>query len=175
MSTNEITAPAELDGGTLRRAFGRFATGVTVLTLGGSDPHGMTANSFASVSLEPPLVLLCIGHQAVMHRRLTPGTEFGVSVLGSHQEHLARHFADGSRPRGPAEFEFAQCLPGPTCGVPLISGALAGFECRLRQTHSAGDHTIFVAEVLSVQWQDTAEALLFLGGEFRHAAPHARG
>jgi flavin reductase len=151
----------------LRRAFGTFATGVTVVTVGGPDPHGMTANSFASVSLDPPLLLICVGHEAVMHRRLLARRYFAVSVLAADQEPLARHFANRWRTLGAAEFTSVDWVPGRCTGAPLISGALAYFECALWRTYEGGDHTIFVGQLLSVQEQAEKDAVLFLHGRFR--------
>ncbi|GAA2597037.1 flavin reductase family protein [Actinomadura fulvescens] len=156
----------------LRRTFGLFPTGVTVITVGGAVPHAMTANSFTSVSLDPPLVLVCVGHEAVMHGRLDAGF-FGVSVLGSGQERIARHFADKSRPLGAAQFDGVDCEPGPAVGVPLISGALARFECELWNAYGGGDHSIFLGRVLSMDRPSTEhdEALLFYQGRFRRLEP----
>ncbi|WP_067814254.1 flavin reductase family protein [Actinomadura kijaniata] len=157
----------------LRRTFAAFPTGVTVVTVGGDSPHAMTANSFTSLSLDPPLALICVGHQAVMHGRLAAG-HFGVSVLGVGQEALARRFADLSRPLGAAQFDGVDCDPGPATGVPLISGALARFECRLWRTYEGGDHSIFIGEVLSMDRPsrpEEDEALLFYEGRFRRLEP----
>lgn len=156
------------DRRTLRRTFGEFATGVTVMTVGEPRPHGMTANSFTSVSMDPPLALVCVGHEAVMHGRLVAGC-FGVSVLAAAQEPVARHFADLSRPLGTAQFEHIECEPGPKTGVPLIRGALARFELQVCGVHDGGDHSIFVGRVL---WSErTARrpdgALVFHRGRFR--------
>jgi flavin reductase (DIM6/NTAB) family NADH-FMN oxidoreductase RutF len=160
----------------LRRTFGTFATGVAVVTVGGATPHAMTANSFTSVSLDPPLGLICVGQQAVMHGRLAD-EHFGVSVLGAHQEALARWFANLSRPLGTAQFEGIDCDPGPVTGVPLIGGALAWFECRLWRTYDGGDHSIFIGEVLSMDHPEPEqdEALLFYQGRFRRLEPECSG
>lgn len=160
------------DAKLLRRTLGRFATGVTVVTVGGVRPHGMTANSFTSVSLDPPLVLVCVDRDAVMHSRMALGY-FGVSVLSSGQEPLARHFADLARPLGRAQFDGIGCRPGEVTGVPLIDGALAGFECELWRAYDGGDHSIFVGRLLSLRRPDPGhdDALLFYEGRFRRLAP----
>ncbi|HZN76730.1 MAG TPA: flavin reductase family protein [Micromonosporaceae bacterium] len=157
-----------MDTKSLRSAFGTFATGVTVVTVGGPNPHGMTANSFASVSLDPPLLLICVGRDCVMHRALLTRRHFAVSVLAADQEKTARHFADNCRPRGWAEFQSVDWVPGRLTGAPLISGALAYFECKLWETYDGGDHTIFVGKLLSVEEQPDRDAVLFLNGRFRH-------
>lgn len=149
----------------LRRAFGTFATGVTVVTVGGAAPHGMTANSFTSVSLEPPLALVCVEREAVMHRSLHQSRLFGISVLASHQITIARHFADRHRPLGMAQFAVVECRPGAATGAPLIVGAVAHFECQLWRSYDGGDHTIFVGRVLSLNVTEE-HPLLFAQGTF---------
>jgi len=161
------------DRSALRAALGTFATGVTVVTVGGNSPHGMTANSFTSVSLDPALVLLCVERSAVMHRKLQQTGVFGVSVLVERQEPVARHFADQMRQLGSAEFEGVQWLPGRLTGVPLLKESLAAFECRLWRSYDGGDHGIFVGELVSADWRCDEEALLFSGGRFRRLAPHS--
>ncbi|MFD0900357.1 flavin reductase family protein [Actinomadura sediminis] len=161
-----------LDPRRLRRAYGTFPTGVTVVTCGGPDPHGMTANSFTSVSLDPPLVLVCVGRDANMHRFLQGCEHFGVSVLSAAQEPVARHFADRRRPLGAAQFDAVDWRPGRLTGVPLISDAMVGFECRLWRRYDGGDHTIFTGRLLSMRERLADEdALLFFGGRFRRFGP----
>ncbi|MFF5160753.1 flavin reductase family protein [Streptomyces sp. NPDC000348] len=151
----------------LRRALGTFATGVTVVTVGGSSPHGMTANSFTSVSLDPALVLVCLGRDTVMHRVLAEADAFSVSVLDAGQEEVARHFADRSRPRGPAQFETVGWVPGRSADAPLIAGAAAHFECAKWRAYDGGDHTICVGRVLTLSESPDQEPLLFHRGRFR--------
>ena len=165
--TPEVTDPK-----LLRHAFGAFATGVTVVTVGGTRPHGMTANSFTTVSLDPPLVLVCVGRDAVMHHALTTTEHFGVSVLAAHQETVARHFADRRRPLGAGQFEYVDWLPGPLTGAPLIVDALATFECELWRCYDGGDHTIFVGTLLAMDRHTEENALLFCHGRF--GALHTR-
>jgi flavin reductase (DIM6/NTAB) family NADH-FMN oxidoreductase RutF len=155
----------------LRRAFGSFATGVTVVTAGGDTPHGMTANSFASVSLDPPLVLICVDRDAVMHRVLADTGVFGVSVLAAHQESVALNFANRWRPLGQAQFAGVDWLPGRATGTPLIAGALARFECGVWRTYDGGDHTIFIGRLLSMDRSGDEDALLFFHGRFRYLEP----
>ncbi|MFI1437153.1 flavin reductase family protein [Streptomyces lydicus] len=115
----------------LRGVLGSFATGITVLTAGGKLPKGMTANSFTSVSLDPPLVLVCVLRSAALHDLVLEEKAFAVSVLCAAQEPLARRFADRGRPRGAREFEAGETEPGHHTGAPLVSGALAWLECAL--------------------------------------------
>ncbi|MBA9005605.1 MULTISPECIES: flavin reductase family protein [Thermomonospora] len=172
MSSDPAPPPPEMtDPRRLRRVLGTFATGVTVVTTGGATPHGMTANSFTSVSLDPPLVLICVGRTAILHRRLAVGF-FGVSVLASHQQAVARHFADFSRPMGAAQFDGIDCEPGRVTGIPLISGALAHFECELWKSYDGGDHTIFLGRLLSIDRPESGDAaLLFYQGRFHQLQP----
>jgi flavin reductase (DIM6/NTAB) family NADH-FMN oxidoreductase RutF len=144
-----------------------FATGVTVVTVsGGSPPYGITANTFTSVSLRPPLILVCVAHDAVMHEGLRAARHFGISVLAADQGSLAHHFADRTRPLGLAQFEGVRCRLGKIADTSMITGALAGFECLLRDTHPASDHTIFIGEVLALDHRNDS-ALLFYNGRFR--------
>jgi flavin reductase len=160
-----------LDRLLLRQAFGTFATGVTVVTTGGAEPHAMTANSFTSVSLDPPLILVSVDRRALMHHTLSATGVFAVSVLAADQEDIARHFADPTRTRGVAEFDAIAWLPGRCAAVPLIAGALATFECEVWRMYDGGDHSIFVGRLLSADWRADDEALLFLNGRFRRLQP----
>ncbi len=127
-----------------RRLLGHFATGVTVVTTcdAGARPTGLTVSAFASLSLEPPLVLVCVNHKADSHAALTESGRFAVNVLGADQEELSRRFASTS----PDKFDgVAYRLSG--LGLPLIDAAIAQLECTTVRTHVEGDHTIFVGRV----------------------------
>jgi flavin reductase (DIM6/NTAB) family NADH-FMN oxidoreductase RutF len=149
----------------LRDVMSSFATGITVLTAGGEHCHGMTANAFSSVSLEPPLVLCCIARTAQMHEAILRTRHFGVNVLSADQEQVARHFASRTRPRGLAQFDDVDWFPGRRSGAPLLAGSLAWLECELAQVYHGGDHSIFLGTVLDAA-QRPGEALLFFGGGF---------
>jgi flavin reductase (DIM6/NTAB) family NADH-FMN oxidoreductase RutF len=127
-----------------RRGLGQFASGVTVVTTRDANgrPQGLTASSFCSVSLDPPLVLVCIDNRIEARRAVLEAGLFAVSVLAESQESVSRQFAVG----GPEKFLGIDLLPGEN-GAPLVAGALAHIECRLAAAHPAGDHTIFVGEV----------------------------
>lgn len=161
------------DATRLRRAFGAFATGVTVVTAGGASPRGMTANSFTSVSLDPPLVLLCIGRDAGMYRSLAEADTFAVSVLAAGQEDVARYFASRSRPAGARQFDAVGSLPGRESAAPLIAGAAAHFECAKWRTYDGGDHVIVLGRVLALDEAPECEPLVFHGGRFRHLSDRA--
>jgi flavin reductase (DIM6/NTAB) family NADH-FMN oxidoreductase RutF len=167
-----VTVQSEPAGGisdpaALRRGYGTFATGVTVVTVGGAAPHAMTANSFTTVSLDPPLVLVCVGRDALMHEALSTTGHFGISVLASHQEPVARYYADRRRPLGQEQFRYADWAPGAYTQSPLLAGAAAHLECRLWRSYDGGDHTIFLGRLLDLRRHLDDDALLFLGGKFR--------
>ncbi|MCT2583759.1 flavin reductase family protein [Actinophytocola gossypii] len=152
----------------------QFATGITVLTARGEKAHGMTANAFTSVSIDPPLVLCCVGRTARIHDAIIDAGHFGVSVLSAEQEGVARYFAGRGRPAGMAQFERVDWFPGRHTGAPLLVGSLAWLECDLRQTYEGGDHSIFLGTVLSAS-RGGGQPLLFLGGGFHHhGVPAAR-
>ncbi|NBM16046.1 flavin reductase family protein [Streptomyces sp. GC420] len=150
----------------LRAVMSRFATGVTVITVGGEHLHAMTANAFSSVSLDPPSVLCSVGHSAVMHGALTSAGRFAVNILGVEQEPLARHFADKDRTLGAAQFEGVPWAEGRRTGAPLLSGSLAWLECELTAAHAFGDHTIFIGTVLGAGRSPEGRGLLFVDGRF---------
>jgi flavin reductase (DIM6/NTAB) family NADH-FMN oxidoreductase RutF len=135
----------DVDSDSFRAALGRFPTGVTVVTAvdaGGSD-CGMTVSAFCSLSLIPPLVLACIGHEATMHPVISGEDHFGVSILAEDQETISRRFAD------PEEFERFDGIGfvRGASGVALIQGAVVHLECTVVERHWGGDHTIVVGQV----------------------------
>ena len=148
-----------------RRAMAAFATGVTVITVDDNGRvHGMTANAFTSVSLDPQLVLVCVDHKAQTHAHLTSRKRFGINVLSEGQAKISEHYADPDRQ--PAGAEQAGALFDRTPhGTPVLHGALAYLECRLQDARDAGDHTIFIGEVEDVVVRDGAP-LIFFGSEY---------
>jgi flavin reductase (DIM6/NTAB) family NADH-FMN oxidoreductase RutF len=148
----------------LRRALGCFATGVTVITgLGAKDEKlGVTASSFNSVSLDPPLVLFSLNRRAYSMPHFQKSGHFAVNVLREGQEELADRFAtpladkwDGIR------FDIWDF------GCPILSDALANFECRTRYTYDGGDHVIFVGEIERMRADTEGKPLLFYGGRYQ--------
>ena len=162
--------PVSFDPAQFRRACARFATGITVSTALAADgtPHGFTANSFTSVSIEPPMVLICVDHRANVLRHFQDAKHFGVNILAQDQEALSVRFAE----RGLDRFVGIDWHTGAT-GVPLLGGALARFECATIQTLAAGDHTIILGEVLHAEWQEGAPLLYFAHG-YHVAQPRPR-
>ena len=152
-----------LDARHLRNVMGHFATGVTVITTrdGSGKPYGLTANAFSSLSLDPPLVMVCVDKAADCYGCFEQTQVFAVNILAEDQEDLSRRFAT----KGIDKFEGTPHHQG-TLGVALLDGAVASFECRLVAGHDGGDHTIYVGQI------ETAEAsgdrpLLFFKGQYR--------
>jgi flavin reductase (DIM6/NTAB) family NADH-FMN oxidoreductase RutF len=137
-----------------REALARFASGVVVVTgQGPAGPVGFTVSAFSSLSLEPPLVLFCVGKTASAYAGILAASLFGISVLEEKQADIATRFAR----QGIDRFEGVALRAG--APVPLLEGALAQLECRRHATHDAGDHTIVVGEVLAARWSPGAPLL----------------
>jgi flavin reductase (DIM6/NTAB) family NADH-FMN oxidoreductase RutF len=151
----------EIDPAQFRQLLGRFATGVTVLTVVTSDgrPLGMTANSLASVSLRPPLISVCVDREAEMHDVILQAPDFVVNVLSSNQETLARRFADKHEDR----FDGIGYHQTPD-GLILLGGALAHIECQRHAEHPAGDHTIVIGRVTGGSTNKGRPLLYYRGG-----------
>jgi flavin reductase (DIM6/NTAB) family NADH-FMN oxidoreductase RutF len=158
--------PRTSDRGELRAVLGRFGTGVTVVTAGRTEPRGMTANSFTSVALDPALILVCVVRTAAVHETILAERAFAVSVLASGQEKAARHFANSRRPRGAAEFESVETVPGRHTGAPLLVGAQAWLECSLAAEYDGGDHSILLGSVLDIGRDTVDDPLLYFAGGF---------
>jgi flavin reductase len=149
-----------------RRAMGTFATGVTIITVDFEDEvHGMTANAFTSVSLDPMLVLVCVDRSARTHAHLQAKKRFGVNVLTESQRVISEYYARPERTHERAEQEAGAKFKRTTHGTPVLDGALSYFECRLHTVQDAGDHTIFIAEVEEVVVRE-GRPLLFHRGKY---------
>ena len=153
-----------IDAATFRRARGRFPSGVTVVTVRGEDgrDYGMTVSAFASLSLAPPLVLVCIGDDATIAGSIAAAGNFAVSVLSEDQEPLARLFADSGADR----FAGTAVSRGVT-GLALLDGAVAHVECAIVARHRGGDHTIVVGEVIAATAVEDGRPLIHQLGEYR--------
>jgi len=150
-----------IDSDTFRSVLGRFASGVTIVTArddAGVD-HGMTVSAFCSLSLDPPLVLLCVDHAASMYDLLLTHPRFGISILSSNQEAYSRRFADPDSDR----FDGIAYSRGDS-GVVLLDDALAHLECRALEHHEGGDHTIFIAAVERAEPRQSRPLLYYRGG-----------
>jgi flavin reductase (DIM6/NTAB) family NADH-FMN oxidoreductase RutF len=156
-----------LNAAEFRKAMGCFATGVTIITVDlEGEVHGMTANAFASVSLDPPLVLVCVDHATRTHAHLHAKKRFGINVLGEDQRAISEYYARVERDHEHAEAEAGARFDRTKQGTPMLRGSLAFLECRLNSAEVAGDHTIFIAEVEDVVVRE-GEPLLFLRGKYR--------
>lgn len=155
-----MSAP-EVDPAQFRQLLGRFATGVTILTVVSPDgrPIGMTANSLSSVSLRPPLISVCVDREAETHDIILQASEFVVNVLSSPQETLARRFAD----KHPDRFDGVGYHLSPD-GLILLDGALAHIECHRHARYEAGDHTIVIGKVVGGATGDGRPLLYYRGG-----------
>ncbi len=150
-----------IEPGALRRAFGRFATGITIVTTcpPGGKPEGMTANSFASLSLDPPLLLWCPQRNAPSLPAFAAAGHFAVHVLHASQRHLAEHFARPS----PDKFAGQAWQPG-RGGAPLLPGCLARFECKTESLLPGGDHVIMIGRILRMEMEEGVPLIYSSGG-----------
>ena len=146
-----------------RAALGTFATGVTIVTARGADgtPVGLTANSFNSVSLAPPLVLWSLARSAGSMPHFERGSHYAINILGADQHALAARFASKAADR----FDGVTFRDG-VGGAPILDGSAAVFECFNRSRYEEGDHVIFVGEVERCQWREGAQPLIFHGGRY---------
>jgi flavin reductase (DIM6/NTAB) family NADH-FMN oxidoreductase RutF len=154
--------------GDFRRVLGHFATGVTVVTTCDAQgrPAGLTASAFTSVSLTPPLVLVCVARDAQSYAALSASDRFAVNILASGQEAVSQRFASPPAANGWEKFEGVAHKPG-TLGLPVLEGALAHLECSRVHAYPGGDHTIFVGQVEAAGCQsDGAEPLLYYRGRY---------
>src|SRR5579859_1974919 len=159
----------------LRQAMGCFATGVTIITLDiEGKVHGMTANAFASVSLDPTLVLVCVDHSTRTHAHLHEKKRFGINVLAEEQRAISDYYARPERSHENAEGEAGARFDRTSHCTPILHDCLAYLECRLHSAEVAGDHTIFIAEVEDVIVCD-GDPLLFFRGKYRKVGGEISG
>ena len=145
----------------LRRVMGHFATGVTVITSlrSSGELHGLTANAFTSVSLTPPLLLICVDKKAESYPCFEESKVFTVNILASDQEDLSRRFAVSGGPK----FEGVSYRTGVN-GAPILNGTLGFIECKVVSTVDGGDHTIYLGEIEQAETRDAKPLLFFRGG-----------
>jgi flavin reductase len=163
------------DVSAFRTAMGSFPTGVTVVTVACEDGniHGMTVNSFSSVSLDPMLVLVCLNETSRGADMIERAGAFVVNVLSTGQQDVSRWFANRHRPAGATMFDGVPFEPGVT-GCPVLVDAAASFECRLRQSHHAGDHLIVVGAVVALVHRPQLEPLVFHAGTYKSLQHESR-
>ncbi len=156
-----------IDGHEFRDALGCFATGVCVITANpeGYQPFGMTVNSFASVSLDPPLILWSLQNDSEMFDAWQKSRQFAVNILRKDQRDLASQYAR----KGDHALAAEHFTRGAT-GIPVLPESLVSLECELSTTHPGGDHVILVGRVLEMENRDNGEPLLFCAGGYRELA-----
>jgi flavin reductase (DIM6/NTAB) family NADH-FMN oxidoreductase RutF len=159
--------PDKVDLRRLRNAFGRFATGVTVITTltPAGRPIGLTVNSFSAVSLDPPLVLWSLRRDSPSLQDFLAAGSFAVNVLAADQLGVSRHFAQSRR-----EKFLDHPYVADRHGCPLLEGCLAAFECSTHATLDAGDHVVFIGRVHHARYRE-GEPLVFSGGHYGTVAP----
>jgi len=159
-----VARPPDFSPLQFRASLGMFATGVTIVTARSASGNrvGLTANSFNSVSLNPPLVLWSLAHTAGSMPTFATGLHYAINVLASDQQALAEQFAS----RGVDRWAGVDFVDGEN-GAPLLAGAAASFECFNRSQYTEGDHVIFVGEVERCRYRPDAAPLLFHGGQFK--------
>jgi len=162
---------AQIDARLFRSTMGRFATGVTVVTVthDNGKQHAITVNAFLSVSLDPPLVLVSINNQSRMIAHLHPGGSYGINVLAASQEQHSRHF--GGRPVEGLEVSWlprigGQGEPSHDDEAPLLDGCVAHIVARIVDIHLAGDHTLYIGHVEYLRYWEQ-RPLLFFSGKYK--------
>jgi 3-hydroxy-9,10-secoandrosta-1,3,5(10)-triene-9,17-dione monooxygenase reductase component len=162
----ETPFPAESvlvpDDKQFRSVLGHFATGVTIITaMDGDEPVGMAANSFTSLSLDPPLILFCVAHTSSTWPRIEEAGTFAVNILGEDHEELSNLFAK----KGADRFSQTPWRIG-VSGAPVLEEAIAYLDCRFEAEYPGGDHKIIVGSVLDVDMREDARPLLFFRGTY---------
>jgi flavin reductase (DIM6/NTAB) family NADH-FMN oxidoreductase RutF len=148
-----------------RRVMGHFATGVTIVTShdGAGNISGLTANSVASVSLDPPMVLVCVDKKSDSYPMFGASNTFAINILANEQETLSRRFAKS----GGDKFTGVGYRLGVT-GCPILTDTIGFLDCEVRHTFEAGDHTIYVGEAVEIEVGAEAEPLLYFRGGYRN-------
>jgi flavin reductase (DIM6/NTAB) family NADH-FMN oxidoreductase RutF len=156
---------APVDAGLYRRACAQFTTGITVVTVADSHghPHGITMNSFSSVSLDPPLVLVSIDLRNAILGHFLSSPVFAINILAEHQERLSRRFSS------PAENRFNEVdWHAAASGTPLLDGALAHLECAMVRTFETGDHVVLIGEVKRAAFSEGVKPLVYFNSSYRN-------
>jgi flavin reductase (DIM6/NTAB) family NADH-FMN oxidoreductase RutF len=157
---------AVIDKELFRKTCSRFATGIAVATVAGADgtPYGLTVNSFTSVSCYPPLVLVCVDYRCSLLPQFRSSCYFGINILRDTQRDLSVRFSQRELDR----FEGLDWVAS-ECGVPLFPDCLASFECCVNQTVEAGDHALFLGEVVGARYGE-GSPLIYFGSSYRELA-----
>jgi 3-hydroxy-9,10-secoandrosta-1,3,5(10)-triene-9,17-dione monooxygenase reductase component len=159
---DEVPAPPTIEAAHFRQVLGHYATGVTIITaLDGGQPYGLAANSFTSVSLDPPLVSFCAAHSSTTWPHIRAARHFCVNLLGEDQEELCRLFAVS----GGEKFAGIGWKKAAT-GAPVIHDVLGWLDCSIEAEHEAGDHVIVVGRVHDLDVAHEGHPLLFFRGGY---------
>jgi 3-hydroxy-9,10-secoandrosta-1,3,5(10)-triene-9,17-dione monooxygenase reductase component len=152
--------PTGVDASRFREVLGHFASGVTVVTASAEDPVGFTCQAFAALSLDPPMVLLAPAKSSTSWPKIAQAGAFGVNILASDQEAMARSFAVS----GGDKFSEVAWAPGPATGAPLLEGVIAWAECQLEEIFDAGDHELVTGRVVALGVGEGRPLLFYRGG-----------
>ena len=168
--TPSVDAPLadtpSVDAEAFRGALGSFATGVSVMTtVVDGEPHGMTANALSSVSLDPPLVLVCVDREALMAELVGRAGVFALSFLGADQGSLSWHFADPDRALGDAGFDGVATRTAVT-GCRILEHAIGSVDCEVVQSVDAGDHVVVIGRVVAAHAEQDLAPLVYFRGEY---------
>ncbi len=159
-----------VDAATFKRGLAHWASGVSVVTLRGpGGDHGMTASAVCSVSLDPPLVLVCVKKGNRTHGLLKDAGGFCINILAEGQADLSNRFAGWGWPEGRDRFEDLECGRAQASGAAILPGVLAALDCTLHAVHDGGDHDIFLGEVQAVHGAEAEgpRPLLYFHGAYR--------
>ncbi|WP_026691274.1 flavin reductase family protein [Alteribacter aurantiacus] len=149
-----------MDDQLFKRAMGKFATGVTVVTTESGDKvHGMTANAFMSVSLDPKLIVISVANKATMKGYLDEAGSFAVSILADGQADLSMYFAGQKKDDKSVEFDVFDDMP-------VLHGAVATITCDVHNAHLEGDHTLYIGRVRDIRVDDEAKPLAYFSGKY---------
>lgn len=160
------TDSQQISPSSFRKALGAFATGVTIVTTRvGETIHGLTANAFSSVSLNPPQVLVCVDKKAQSHDLILAARCFAINILRAEQQYLSERFAQNQL-AGNERFANVAFSHAST-GAPILAQVLSWLDCKLVAAHEGGDHTIFIGEVVALGHGEEAEPLLYYRGRYR--------
>jgi flavin reductase (DIM6/NTAB) family NADH-FMN oxidoreductase RutF len=162
-----------VDATTLRRTVGQFVTGVTIIAAeADGSVHAMTANSFTSLSLDPPLVLFCAGKDSKVGQLMHVGVRFSVNLLREEQRDLSTYFAGAWKAASPPAFSFVEWGSGSGLPTRRLAGSAAAIACTAHAVHEGGDHWIVVGHVVAVDRpEDTGAPLVFHAGRYVRLEP----
>lgn len=163
-TNSKFISQNELDASALRRAMGRFASGVSVITSGSEgEIHAMTVNSLATVSFEPLMVMFCVSNKARMRETVVKNSFFAINILSQQQEDISQYFAGAKDSPIPSNVNFETLE-----NVPVLSNCLSTVVCQLEQLIPAGDHQIVLGQVLALRYHEKEEQpLIYFRGRYR--------